>query len=243
MGKNYRKALVFFIDILGSQDKNNFEELLHINTIFHNELEKNQSLNKDYTVTERHIYTFSDCSYIVYDFKDGIDEDRKDIKRLFFQALYNTEQLIQKLLKGNFICRGGVSYGDVYYEKGRSLIFGPAVNRAYTLESKIAKYPRIVIDDFIAEKVLEYNNEILLNEPEILRESKSQINGDIVLKDTDDKYYLNYLNSIRQGFNYIEGSNLLGNLKKMSNSEIDRYKVNLDDSDDDKKKKESSKVY
>ena len=113
MEKKYRKALVFFIDILGSQNRSSFEELLEVNTIFHNELEKNQSMDKDYTVTQRHIYTFSDCSYIIYDFKDDVNEERKDIKRLFFQALYNTEQLIQKLLKGNFICRGGVAYGDV----------------------------------------------------------------------------------------------------------------------------------
>ncbi|EPB8161952.1 TPA: hypothetical protein I9092_001885 [Clostridium perfringens] len=239
MQKKYHKALVFFIDILGSQNRSNFEELLEINTIFHDELEKNQAMDKSYTLTQRHIYTFSDCSYIIYDFKDGVDEEKKDIKRLFFQALYNTEQLIQKLLKGNFICRGGVAYGDVYYEDGRSLLFGGAINRAYQLESKDAIYPRIVIDDFVAEKVLEYNDEILINEPKILRKSKKQINGEIVLKDNDDKYYLNYLNSIKQGYNYLEGIRLLNNLKQISNSEIDRYKINSNDTNDDRVKKES----
>ena len=38
----YREALVFFIDILGSQGRNDFQELLDINETFHRELTQNQ---------------------------------------------------------------------------------------------------------------------------------------------------------------------------------------------------------
>ena len=238
MQKKYHKALVFFIDILGSQNRSNFEELLEINTLFHDELEKNQAMDKSYTLTQRHIYTFSDCSYIIYDFKDGVDEEKKDIKRLFFQALYNTEQLIQKLLKGNFICRGGVAYGDVYYEEGRSLLFGPAINRAYQLESKDAIYPRIVIDEFVAEQVLNYNEELILSQPKFAQEYMRETNGEIILKDEDSQYYLNYFNTIKQGINYSESTMLLDNLIKISNEEMYKNKINLDDEDNTKIKKE-----
>lgn len=247
MQKSYHKALVLFIDILGSQNRSNFEELLEINTIFHNELEKNQNMDKDYNVTQRHIYTFSDCSYIIYDFKEGVDEDRKDIGNLIFQALYNTEQLIQKLLRGNFIFRGGVAYGDVYYEEGRSLIFGDAINRAYQLESKEAKYPRIVVDDFVAEKLIEFNENLLNStkeklkgHPSIFIENMKQIYGNIILRDEnyDNRYHLNYLNSIKQGFNHVESVELVESLKRIANEEIDKYKVNPDDDEKVKANKE-----
>ena len=35
------------------------------------------------------------------------------------------------------------------------MFFGDAVNKAYKMESEIAIHPRIVIDDYIAEAVLE----------------------------------------------------------------------------------------
>ena len=53
-----------------------------MNSIFHNQLEKNQHQDKSHTVYERHIYIFSDCSYIIYDYKEGVDELRKDIQNL-----------------------------------------------------------------------------------------------------------------------------------------------------------------
>lgn len=249
MQKSYHKALVFFIDILGSQNRSNFEELLEINTIFHNELEKNQKMDKDYNVTQRHIYTFSDCSYIIYDFKEGVDEDKKDVGHLIFQALYNTEQLIQKLLRGNFICRGGVAYGDVYYEEGRSLIFGDAINRAYQLESKEAKYPRIVVDDFVAEKLIEFNEKLLKSakeklegHPSFLIENMKQTNGNIILRDEnyDNRYHLNYLNSVKQGFNYSQSIELIESLKQIADEEIEKHKVNY--SDDDKVKENKEKI-
>jgi hypothetical protein len=43
-----------------------------------------------------------------------------------------------------FLLRGGVTIGDVVHED--EAVFGPGLNRAYYLESKIAMYPRIVLD-------------------------------------------------------------------------------------------------
>ena len=42
--------------------------------------------------------------------------------------------------------RGGITQGLLYHVDGGQ-IFGPAMNRAYYLESKLAIYPRIIIDD------------------------------------------------------------------------------------------------
>jgi hypothetical protein len=40
--------------------------------------------------------------------------------------------------------RGGVTIGDIHHDD--HIVFGPALNRAYELESKIADMPRIMID-------------------------------------------------------------------------------------------------
>lgn len=41
--------------------------------------------------------------------------------------------------------RGGIAIGDLYC--GQNEVFGPALVEAYTIESKIAKYPRIVMTE------------------------------------------------------------------------------------------------
>ena len=221
MDKSYHKALVIFIDILGSQNRQDFDILYHVNSIFHNQLEKNQHQDKSHTVYERHIYTFSDCSYIIYDYKEGVDELRKDIQNLMTVALYNTQTLIQEFLFNGFICRGGVAYGDVYYEKTRSLLFGPAVNLAYHLESKVAKYPRIAVDDFVAEKIISYHQQRLKDMPsKEQREFMKSVNGDIILQDRDNCYYFNYLCSVKQGHDYYRGKELLQRLRNLIDNEV-----------------------
>lgn len=89
--RKYDKALVIFIDILGSQKVNNFERLYKINNTFHTVLLNNKNNNQSHTVYKREIYTFSDCAYIIYDFKKDIPEEKKNLGRLFEAALANCE--------------------------------------------------------------------------------------------------------------------------------------------------------
>lgn len=74
----FTKYLVIFVDILGSQNRVDFQETYKINKIFHEELERNKQNDMMHTVYFRKIYTFSDCAYIFYGFKDGISDERKD---------------------------------------------------------------------------------------------------------------------------------------------------------------------
>lgn len=203
----YKNALVFFIDILGSQDRTDFNKLLDINETFHGELERNQRNDNNHThvVYKRTIFTFSDCAYIIYDFKDGIEESRKDLRQFFDIALRNTEPLLIEFLKKGFICRGGISYGEVYYETERSLFFGPAINRAHYYEEKIAKFPRIIMDEEIAAKVIALNKERIDNAPDLQAARLiAYTNGEVVLRDGDGQYYLNYLNSFAHGINFSD---------------------------------------
>jgi hypothetical protein len=51
-------------------------------------------------------------------------------------------------LRGFWI-RGAVTIGDLHHDD--NIVFGPALNRAYVLESKQARYPRIILDPDLQE--------------------------------------------------------------------------------------------
>jgi hypothetical protein len=50
-----------------------------------------------------------------------------------------------KLIGYEILLRGGIVVGKLLHEN--NIMFGPAFNQAYDLESKSALYPRIVIDE------------------------------------------------------------------------------------------------
>lgn len=199
----YSKALVIFIDMLGTKDNDSFESLLAINKLFR-ELTKEQEEQDHkecnaHRIYKRNIFSFSDCAYIVYDYKENIDNNRKNSINLSYVALYNTVYMLQKLIEKNYIFRGGITFGNVYYNKKENIVFGPAIVEAYELESKYAKNPRVLIQDNLAKKILKYHNKIKnkLKSKENICPRISYINGEIIKQDLeDDKYYINYFNNI-----------------------------------------------
>lgn len=203
---SFSKYLVIFVDILGSQNRTDFQETYQINKIFHEEFEKNRNNDMPHTVYFRKIYTFSDCAYIFYGFKDAdtISDERKVVSELFKVALCNCEPIFLRFIKEKILFRGGISYGDAYVDSCRSMFFGDAVNKAYKLESEIAIHPRIVIDDFIATEVLENISSVKYKL--VLQDSKyipylgaslmpqmPETGDGIVEQDIDGKYIFNYL--------------------------------------------------
>lgn len=204
---SFSKYLVIFVDILGSQNRTDFQETYQINKIFHEELEKNRQNDMPHTVYFRKIYTFSDCAYIFYGFKDAdtISDERKVVDELFKVALCNCEPIFLRFIKEKILFRGGISYGDAYVDSCRSMFFGDAVNKAYKLESEIAIHPRIVIDDSIATAVLKNISlakyKIVAQDPKYisflgagLMPQMPETGDGIVEQDVDGKYILNYLN-------------------------------------------------
>ena len=81
--RNYSKYLIIFVDVLGSQNKTDFQESYLINTVFHEEFQSQLKNDMPHTAYQRKVFTFSDCAYIFYQFKEDIEEERKDIGALF----------------------------------------------------------------------------------------------------------------------------------------------------------------
>lgn len=200
--KGFKKAVVIFIDVLGTRGREQFAEWYQIADIFYRTVQREKELDKthEYAVYKREIHMFSDCAYIIYDYKEDVEDERKNMNALMAIACYNTEKVLYEFLKNGFIVRGALTYGDIYYESNRGICFGPAMNIAYDLESKIAKYPRVIIDNTFAEQLAVYNDEKYRKD-----ELQKVLNGEIIKKDTDGQFFIHYLNSIELGINSIEG--------------------------------------
>lgn len=229
--KRFKKAFVIFIDILGSQSRSDFNELFKINELFHSELLGNKSQDREYVAYQRHIYTFSDCAYIIYDYRN---KSTSNLGALFDVALLNCEPLLMKFLSEGLVIRGGAAYGDVYYDENKNMFFGDAVNKSYQYESKIAKYPRIVLDEYVAEEVIKYTKKVDKRYKKRRKNGGLTFNdhvGCIVSLDSDRKYYLNYFNSIQHGRDYsliIKKSNkqFLKEIISMCNERIVLFREN-----------------
>lgn len=75
--------------------------------------------------------------------------------------IMHLRDLIDLFLSENILLRGGVTIGKVIHTK--KILMGPAMNRAYELESRFANCPRVIIDkdlfDYWETCLYEYNVE------------------------------------------------------------------------------------
>ena len=94
-------------------------------------------------------------------------------------------------LEGLFV-RGGISVGDFYIND--DIVFGPALLDAHNAESKLACYPRIVLDAKAVKKLQKH----MSGNDTAPQHSK-------ILVDNDGQLFLNYLNTIFKY--YVECSN------------------------------------
>lgn len=222
-GKKYRNYFVIFIDMLGTQAKEDINSIYLDYSTFHSMI-----LSKDGKfITDgraggitsgkkirMYAHTFSDCAYMLYAFEDESLNSDNDKGMLIENALCHFERVMLKLLQDAIVFRGGASYGEVFYEKQKNILFGPAINQAFQLEDKQAKNPRILVSSDVAniynkyfqQCVEEFDNpsdeygkamqKILQLEGfnENLKENQGRI---IVTDSSDDKYIVNYLNSVK----------------------------------------------
>lgn len=83
--------------------------------------------------------------------------------------------------EGTFL-RGAIVHGNIFDEENSAIVFGPAMVAAYRLETKKAKWPRILVDSSVVKK---------LPDEKRLRALKEYLR-----KDTAGNYYLDYLHDL-----------------------------------------------
>lgn len=189
----YRKGIVYFIDILGSRERNsskdNFDKSFFIADTFLTEMESVQNRHRETSLLDRAVFSFSDCAYIIYSLKEKTEKSDENKMRMIYQSLYNTQQVICNFVYNGFLCRGGIAYGDVYFDLGRNMVFGPAVNEAYSIESEKSIYPCITLENSLAEEIDSYSKNIKKKNP------MATLDGNILnLNEKTNMYFFNYLN-------------------------------------------------
>lgn len=225
----YKKMLVFFLDIQGSKDNIGFEKKFEIHNLFHGEakINENRQKNLSHVVYERKIYTFSDCAYIFYYYKDNIEEERKNDANLIFIAIHNTNLSILKLLSKGYFIRGGICFGEAYFDDLG--FFGPAIERAYEIESKEAVYPMIMLDNNIGELVYNWERNIK-KDPMLISQL---IDIPYMIEKYENKYFVNILRQLQ-----ITGTQMLEDtifdLEELKSNAIKKAKLDIERLQDDK---------
>ena len=110
----YSKGIVYFIDILGSKNRE-FEDSLKISTIFHDELENVRIRHRKTSIGNRFVTSFSDCAYIIYEIKNENDKEELLLPYIY-TSLFNTANTVAFFVANGFLCRGGIAFGELYFD-------------------------------------------------------------------------------------------------------------------------------
>lgn len=89
------------------------------------------------------------------------------------------------------LLRGGITVGDVARSYGQ--LFGPAVVRGYDLESKVARFPRIVVGDEVLEELMT-NAQLWVHDAE----TDTKALKALLHKDFDGEWFVDYLRVIEE---------------------------------------------
>ena len=138
----YRQSIVTFIDILGFRalvEKESEREIVEVLRLFKRHSTPDQGAATTYEVGFTH-------------FSDSVVRTTNIMSKanaalpigLLWNELFDLLCLQISLIERGVLIRGGVTINKVVH--GDGFLFGPGMNRAYGLESKVACYPRIVLD-------------------------------------------------------------------------------------------------
>ncbi|EHH2484536.1 hypothetical protein J7X22_004645 [Vibrio parahaemolyticus] len=189
----YEHRVVAFIDILGFKallndtvdNKGNDDEAAIEAVVSAYEAIRDiwdldtQSKLEDFGVSHasdsREVSIFSDCLVVSF----LVDQP----KEVFF-TLIDIQLLIMNLLSRNILCRGAISIGKFIHTS--KYLFGPALVEAYTLESKAALYPRVILDRAVIEAGIEHSS--MSNNSSF----DTNLINSLLKQDSDGMYYIDY---------------------------------------------------
>lgn len=196
----YEDRIVAYIDILGFKNLVDSSKSLETDSIqkILERMNKTKKDNYDYKFHESYktqVTTFSDNIVISYP-ADNID----NLLYVLWDVLYLQIYMVGK----DTLLRGGITIGKIIHNS--EMVYGPAMNDAYRLESEIAIYPRIIIDD---NKIIELIDEFYDSD-------KCKVIEKMLNFDIDGCFYIDYLDQREEideiGDEYFE---FLSQIRKM----------------------------
>jgi nitroreductase len=145
----YKDSLVTYFDILGFRNVIEGWPAKDIEEILSKMLTHSTHDARLMRVTRRSLATFSD--HVVRTVAlDGLDET--EIGNAVEFELSQVQLAQANLAAHGVFLRGGITRGPIYIDD--SFVFGAALVEAYELESKVAKYPRVLIAESLQPVVL-----------------------------------------------------------------------------------------
>jgi hypothetical protein len=189
----YQNRIVCFLDILGfkghikntltssgEDDLPNIENIISaINNIrYFTDIDKREE-NENKEVTQ-----FSDSIVISF-----LATEESGV----FYSLLEIMWIQINLVLHGILCRGAIVRGKLIHTE--KYLFGPAMVDAYTLESKAAMYPRVILDESIIKAGIEYHGRHHLPHHE-----KDSIMS-LLRRDTDGMYYIDYITRAQSELN------------------------------------------
>lgn len=152
-----KQCAVAFIDVLGIKNKieSDSKWALYWMWMFYknimNEIKNNNQIK---------VRIFSDNILIC----EEIDEKNPEI------AIYEVLSVIEKIefeqfKMGALFLRGSFVVGNLHYSE--NFVYGPALLKAYGLESKTAIYPRVIVDDSVLKNIKIEKNFISLDDDNV----------------------------------------------------------------------------
>lgn len=186
----YEQRIVAFIDILGFKtllndtlDKNGTDNEKAIDAIISAyqairdiwDLDKKSEFLNTKSSETKKVSIFSDCLVVSFE----IDQPNE----VFF-TLLEIKWLIMRLLARKILCRGAISVGKFIHND--NYLFGPALVEAYTLESKAAMYPRVILDNSVIEVGAKHGKL-----KHSFNQEKKYVHS-LLEQDSDGMYYIDY---------------------------------------------------
>ncbi len=183
----YKKSLVTYLDILGFQHLVENCPAGRVSRILRRIRDEVRGKNRLGKVRGTQFQSFSDLTVIAIPLVPR--RSSTDREGLLFWELLGLVYAQVSLIKEGILIRGGMTVGLI--EKSYGQLFGPALIRAYHLESKVAQYPRIVIDKVVFNE-LEKNPLMWVWDPV----DEKQMIKCLVRFDTDKVPFIDYLGVI-----------------------------------------------
>ncbi len=218
----YEKRIVAFIDILGFKDL--IEGTINSDDSINNAKVKDlqDAFELVYSTIKKHlpetidnikISTFSDCIVISFPVNQ---EDSLFYLMLPFLWIH------VDLLQYNILLRGAITRGLILHTD--KMVFGPAMVRAYELESRNAIAPRIIVDSIVLDKQIEWLESVrdaeeiyaIKNELKSLiadgRHGILSLDKSLGSKEDENYYFIDYISKSQSefddpeiGFKYLIG--------------------------------------
>lgn len=199
-GEGYEPCIVSFIDVLGFRSLLNSRHAFDIRDVllklrsYTAPIEDSSFLRQKGKRLLSRAYSDSVSDAVVRvrvfntQFSDGA----------FFHELLDLLHAQIQCINSGVVIRAGVAVGDAHVgPNGKGPVFGPAMVRAYEIETNEAIHPRIVVDETAYQRFL--TDPLLRNEDHDLQEELDYVDR-LLRVDEDGKRFIDYLGASETEF-------------------------------------------